>query len=78
MVKYRDFANITIEGTTDYDKSVNELMDKLWDTWTGWAVIRKIADSGKKVRSEHRPEHASSSSFPARGSPRAGALKSSI
>ena len=50
MVKYRDFANITIEGTTDYEKSVNELMDKLWDTWTGWAVIRKIADSGKKVK----------------------------
>jgi hypothetical protein len=24
-------------------------MDRLWDIWTGWAVIRKIADSGKKV-----------------------------
>jgi hypothetical protein len=50
MVKYRDFANITIEGTTDYEKSVTELMDKLWDTWTGWSVIRKVADSGKKVK----------------------------
>jgi len=50
MLKYRDFTNITIEGTTDYEESVKELMDKLWDTWTGWAVIRKIVDSGKNVK----------------------------
>jgi hypothetical protein len=47
---YRQFENLTVEGSADYEKAVNDLLEKLWGTWTGWAVIRRVVDTRKKVK----------------------------
>jgi Effector protein len=47
---YRQFENLTIEGSADYEKAVCDLLEKLWGTWTGWAVIRGVVDTRKKVK----------------------------
>jgi hypothetical protein len=46
---YRDFRDIVIKGSPLYRSSVVEQLDKIWGTWTGWAVLRAIIDSGKTV-----------------------------
>jgi hypothetical protein len=47
---YREFENLTIEGSADYQKAVYDLLEKLWGTWSGWAVIRAVVDTRKKVK----------------------------
>jgi hypothetical protein len=49
MAYFRNFKNIAIQGTAAYEKSVVEQLDRLWNTWTGWAVLRAIIDTGKTV-----------------------------
>jgi hypothetical protein len=31
----RQFENLTIEGSAEYEKAVYDLLEKLWGTWTG-------------------------------------------
>src|SRR5262245_33343408 len=50
MALYREFRNIIIDGSTAYERSVIEQLNKAWATWTGWAVLRSIIDSGNTVR----------------------------
>jgi hypothetical protein len=46
---FRDFKTIVIQGSPAYEKGVLEQLNKLWDTWTGWAVLRGIIDTTKTV-----------------------------
>ena len=46
---FRNFKTIVIQGPPAYEKSVLEQLNKLWDTWTGWAVLRGIIDTTKTV-----------------------------
>jgi hypothetical protein len=46
---FRNFRTIVIQGPPAYEKSVLEHLNKLWDTWTGWAVLRGILDTTKTV-----------------------------
>jgi len=46
---YRNFKNIVIMGPSDYEGSIVAHLDKVWGTWTGWAVLRGILDTGKTV-----------------------------
>ena len=46
---YRNFKNVVIKGPPPYQRSVVEQLDKVWATWTGWAVLRGVIDSGKTV-----------------------------
>jgi hypothetical protein len=46
---FRDFKTIVIQGPPAYEKSVLELLNKLWGSWTGWAVLRGILDTTKTV-----------------------------
>lgn len=47
---YREFENRTIEGSADCEKAVYDLLEKLWGTRSGWAVIRAVVDTRKKVK----------------------------
>src|SRR5262245_22246850 len=47
---YRDFKNLVVKGSPLYQSSIVEQLDRVWGTWTGWAVLRAIIDSGKTVR----------------------------
>ena len=49
MTIYRDFKNIVVKGSPMYESSVVEHLDRVWGTWTGWAVLRGIIDTGKTV-----------------------------
>jgi hypothetical protein len=49
MAYFRDFKNIVIQGPPAHEKAVLEQLDKLWNTWTGWAVLRGVIDTGKTV-----------------------------
>jgi len=46
---FRGFKTIVVKGSPLYQSSVVEQLEKLWKTWTGWAVLRGIIDTGKKV-----------------------------
>lgn len=46
---YRQFNNVTIKGSPEYEQAVHELLDTLCASWTGWAVIRRVVDTGKQV-----------------------------
>src|SRR5262245_1480137 len=48
-IYYREFKNIVVKGSPDYRRTIVEQLDKIWQTWTGWAVLRGIIDSGKTV-----------------------------
>jgi hypothetical protein len=64
-IRYRNFKNIVIDGgyflkgifpghvqefrRDQYEASIVEQLDTIWDRWAGWAVIRAIIDSGKTV-----------------------------
>jgi hypothetical protein len=48
-MNYRQFKNLTIKGSAEYEQAVHELLDTLWASWTGWAVIRQVVDTGKQV-----------------------------
>lgn len=50
MAFYRDFRNLIIDGSPAYVRSVVEQLNKAWATWTGWAVLRSILDTGRTVR----------------------------
>ena len=49
MAYYRDFNTIVIKGSPDYERSMAAHLDKVWGTWTGWAVIRSFLDTGRSV-----------------------------
>jgi hypothetical protein len=46
---FRNFRTIVIKGSPAYEKSVLQQLNKLWDTWTGWAVLRGILDTSRTV-----------------------------
>src|SRR5262249_36406397 len=46
---FRNFKTIVIQGSPAYEKSVLQQLNKLWDTWTGWAVLRGIIDTTRTV-----------------------------
>jgi hypothetical protein len=50
MTFYRDFKNIVISGSAAYERSIVAQLDRVWGTWTGWAVLRAIVDTGNTVR----------------------------
>src|SRR5215468_4435632 len=46
---FRGFKTIVVKGSPLYQSSVVEQLEKLWKTWTGWAVLRGIIDTGKTL-----------------------------
>jgi hypothetical protein len=50
MALFRDFANLVIDGPPAYERSVAEQLDRVWDTWTGWAVLLSVLEAGQPVR----------------------------
>jgi hypothetical protein len=46
---FRNFKTIVIQGSPAYENSVLEQLNKLWGTWTGWAVLGGILDTTKTV-----------------------------
>ena len=75
---YRNFKNIVIKGSPLYQRSIVEQLDKVWATWTGWAVLRGVIDSGKTVTivpysAADEKEMGRKNAFARPTSPRAGA-----
>ena len=79
---FRNFKTIVIKGSPAYEKSVLEQLNKLWDTWTGWAVLRGILDTTKTVTivpysAADRKEMGSRNAY-ARGTSSRGACDSEV
>ena len=79
---FRNFKTIVIQGPPAYEKSVLEQLNKLWDTWTGWAVLRGIIDTTKTVTivpysAEDRKKMGSRNAY-ARGTSSRGACDSEV
>jgi hypothetical protein len=50
MALFRDLANLVIDGPPAYERAVAELLDKVWDTWSGWTVLMSVVEGGKPIR----------------------------
>jgi hypothetical protein len=48
-IRYRSFKNIVIAGPPAHQRDVVAQLDKVWASWTGWAVLRSVIDSRKTV-----------------------------
>jgi hypothetical protein len=46
---YRDFKNIVIDGPAAHQRDTVEQLNKVWATWTGWAVLSQIIESPKTL-----------------------------
>lgn len=69
MALFRDSANLVIDGPTAYERSVAEQLDRVWDTWTGWAVLLSVFEAGQPVRIVP-PSAADRKRYARRGDPR--------
>jgi hypothetical protein len=50
MAGFRNLPSLVIDGPPAYERSVVELLDKVWDTWSGWTVLMSVVEGGKPIR----------------------------